>query len=719
MNDKKKKLWDESLNNISDVHISEMAQTLYKKSLSETDSDELVIVEEKKKNNGLVFAVAACIVALIGVAVLTSVMLFNGGIKTTPIGPDSSMTTEKEESVPDTELLPTATRIWDQYHPDDADRNQYFSVTIPELKNALIERKENGEIHVNDVYLLGGVADCCESIYLSDLTGDGYPELCFVMALGNGIVDWRIVIIDCTTLETIFTLSDRMHHDYYLFIRDGKLRVKETEWCRQEAVRTGTLVYNGSEISVNWDSEINAEFDRDDSDDSSAPETATTETEESVPPEEPLEELTENEQILKLLYDYGDFIFNVSFKPGKDWNYDIVYEKDKIYVDSNTNEVISSPDGSQIFPDSFCKAKESWIKELRSMITENMEKSFIDAHIKNKLLYICDDEWYLKPNGGGRGYGLGQTELILKSYEKPDENTLVLNFISFGDKEEWGTDEDIVDEGQVILKKSEKGYLIEKCDDLIAEWFVQYSKIKYESEYYYFDRNKVNDSITEVDDLDDGAIAAFKLFYGQEYREITDEEVRLIYERVFGNKLISDESIQNRVNYIGKTMGAVEAQLYNAAFDAEGLDPYNVTEDIREKWFLSEDPPELFSSMEELYEIQKDIFSDITTYEDFLTKFDAFKYEDGKFYIKGRAAGHTRTVDNYLLPFNTGGEETWIPKYCAAVEMDGEIKMAVLRVYSSPTLGIYSVHLAPLTEVDGVLKFPRECDWEKAFGKSK
>ncbi|MBE6880902.1 MAG: hypothetical protein E7490_08745 [Ruminococcaceae bacterium] len=85
MNDKKKKLWDESLNNISDEHISEMAQTLHKKSLTETDSDELIIVEEKKKNNSLMLAVAACIVALIGIAVLTSVLLLNGGIDTQPV----------------------------------------------------------------------------------------------------------------------------------------------------------------------------------------------------------------------------------------------------------------------------------------------------------------------------------------------------------------------------------------------------------------------------------------------------------------------------------------------------------------------------------------------------------------------------------------------------------------------------------------------------------
>ena len=728
MNNKNKRLWENTLDRIDDEIIGESAQTLYKRSLSDTNSDELIIVEEKKKSNNHIFAVVACIVALIGVVTLVSVILLNGGIETQPVDSTSS----------DVKNYPVAKRIWDRHHPDDADRTPYFSVKVPELNNAFIENRPNNKVYIDDEYLMGDSYTNCDSFYLSDLNGDGYPELCIGYSNRYSDKGKSIAVVDYIKGKTVHILpdeesdefiTDNQHlNNYYLYIRNDKLCVKETIASREEIRRTGTLAYDGTEILVCWDDEIDEDFDRNDSTESaspdsscvetSTPETTTSQTDETEPPEEPLEELTENEQILKLLYDYGDFIFNISFKPGKDWNYDIVYEKDWIYVDRDTNEVISSPEEAQTTYRSFCKAKESWIKELRSMITENMEESFIEYHIRNNYLFIYQDEWYLKTNSGGRGYGLGQSELILKSYEKPDENTLVLDFVDIGYKEEWGTEEDLIHEGQVILKKSEKGYLIEKCDDLVAEWFVHYSKIKYESKFYYIDKNKVNDDITEVDDLDDGAIAAFKLFYGQEYREITDDEAELIYKRVFGDKLIDDESVQDRVNYLGKTMGAVETQLYNAAFDAEGLDPYNVTEDIKEKWFLSEDPPELFSSMEELYKIQKDVFSDITTYEDFLTKFDAFKYEDGKFYTKGRAAGHTRTL-RYPLPFDTGGEKTWIPKYCKAVEVDGEIKMAVLRVYSKPTLSIYSVHLAPLTQVDGVIKFPRECDWEKAFGKSK
>ena len=89
MNDKKKNLWDNSLNNVSEEHIEEMAQTLYKKSLSDTDSDELIVVEEQKKSNRFIFVVAACIVALIGVVTMVSVMLLNGGIEILPTESDT------------------------------------------------------------------------------------------------------------------------------------------------------------------------------------------------------------------------------------------------------------------------------------------------------------------------------------------------------------------------------------------------------------------------------------------------------------------------------------------------------------------------------------------------------------------------------------------------------------------------------------------------------
>ncbi|MBQ8932221.1 MAG: hypothetical protein IJ045_07295, partial [Ruminiclostridium sp.] len=84
MNDNEKRFWDNTLNLMDEEHIEEMADTLYKSSLSDTDSDELIVVEEQKKSNRFIFVVAACIVALIGVLTMVSVMLLNGGIEIQP-----------------------------------------------------------------------------------------------------------------------------------------------------------------------------------------------------------------------------------------------------------------------------------------------------------------------------------------------------------------------------------------------------------------------------------------------------------------------------------------------------------------------------------------------------------------------------------------------------------------------------------------------------------
>lgn len=723
MNDNGKRFWDNTLNLMDEEHIEEMADTLYKSSLSDTDSDELIIVEEQKKSNRFIFVVAACIVALIGVVTLVSVMLVNGGIGVQP--------TES-----DMEDYSAVKRIWDRHHPDDADHTPYFSVKIPELNNALIENRPNNKVYIDDEYFMGDSYTPCESFYTSDLNSDGYPELCFVFGYKYSNSDKIVMVVDYTKKDTVHLIPDvesdeyiadeLYFNNYYLFIKNDKLYVKETIAAKEETKRIGVLSYDGLGISVCWDNETDEDSDMNNSTEStspdsscvetSTPETTTSQIEENIPPEKPTEELTENEQIMKLLYDYSHFIFITSF-PVNEWNFDIVYEEDKIYVDKDTNEVISSPEDAQGFCSDLYKVKESWINELNGMITENMKNGLIDEYV-----YIYQNEWYIRPTSGLGGIGLGQSELILKSYEKPDENTLILNFTCVGYKEEWGTEEDIIDEGQVILKKTENGYLIDQCDFHTTEWLTRFSKIKYESEYYYFDKNRLTDNITQTDRNNDGAIATFELYYGQEYREITEDEIQLIYKRVFDDKLISDESIQERVSYIGKTIGDLEIQLYNASGGiGNELIFGGVPFENREDWFLSKKPPQLFSSMEELYEIQKDVFSDITTYEDFLTKFDAFKFEDDGFYVKGRTPGMTSTLYNTpVLPYTSFGTIRCIYSSAVAVELDGEIKMAVIRQNCLGfTKDIYSVHIVPLTEIDGVLKFPREYDWETAFGKSK
>ena len=137
----------------------------------------------------------------------------------------------------------------------------YFSIMLPELNNALLEHREDDKIYIDGEYLCGGMANGCANLVLNDITGDGVPELCFVMATGSGMIDYNIVIIDYQTKECIFTLSDRSHHDYKLFFRDGLLCVLERKYMSIELTRTGVLTYDGSKISVSWDAEVNYPYD--------------------------------------------------------------------------------------------------------------------------------------------------------------------------------------------------------------------------------------------------------------------------------------------------------------------------------------------------------------------------------------------------------------------------------------------------------------------------
>ena len=137
----------------------------------------------------------------------------------------------------------------------------YFSIQISELNNAILEHKQDYKLYLDGELLVGGMAEAFANLCLYDITGDGVPELCFVMATGSGMVDYNIVIMDPLTKECVFSLSDRGEHDYELFFRDGLLCVLERKYMSIDFTRTGVLTYDGSKISVFWDAEVNYPYD--------------------------------------------------------------------------------------------------------------------------------------------------------------------------------------------------------------------------------------------------------------------------------------------------------------------------------------------------------------------------------------------------------------------------------------------------------------------------
>ncbi len=169
-------------------------------------------------------------------------------------------TTSDTTSSDPTAQLFKATRIWDMRHPDDKDDNPYFSVTVPELDNALIEHREDGLVYVKGERILGAPGEGCESFYLADINGDGKPELCFSIGVGSGMIHSEVIIYDYETRAVLFNLADRGNYDYYFCEENGVLFVEETQYGNKEVIGRSRVIFDGDKISLSPDINLDLRF---------------------------------------------------------------------------------------------------------------------------------------------------------------------------------------------------------------------------------------------------------------------------------------------------------------------------------------------------------------------------------------------------------------------------------------------------------------------------
>ena len=87
--------------------------------------------------------------------------------------------------------------------------------------------------------------------YFTDLTGDGFPEICATYTWGSGVIDSRVVICDYANGAS-YELSDRGYFDFTLRqdSNDGLLYVDKTKYNSDELVETGRLVFENNCIQV-------------------------------------------------------------------------------------------------------------------------------------------------------------------------------------------------------------------------------------------------------------------------------------------------------------------------------------------------------------------------------------------------------------------------------------------------------------------------------------
>ncbi len=94
------------------------------------------------------------------------------------------------------------------------------------------------------------------SVYFTDLTGDGKPELCATVSFGSGIVDEHIVVYDYANKQS-YTLWDRGTFDYHLTTADDALQVSKLPYNNSTAplLDTGALLMHDGVLSCRWQSD--------------------------------------------------------------------------------------------------------------------------------------------------------------------------------------------------------------------------------------------------------------------------------------------------------------------------------------------------------------------------------------------------------------------------------------------------------------------------------
>ena len=107
-----------------------------------------------------------------------------------------------------------------------------IEITLNETSN-LVFRYERGFVTVEDdngkrnilgyIDLMGVMPI---NVFLADLNGDGFPEICITTSAGSGIIDYRVCVYDYVN-DIRYDLSDRFEYNYVLSIENEQLIVSQ------------------------------------------------------------------------------------------------------------------------------------------------------------------------------------------------------------------------------------------------------------------------------------------------------------------------------------------------------------------------------------------------------------------------------------------------------------------------------------------------------------
>lgn len=184
------------------------------------------------------------------------------------------------------------------------------------------------------------------------------------------------------------------------------------------------------------------------------------------------EKLTETEQIFRLMKDYADLYYGMQPSGAAELE-KITDKSNKIVIDGRSYPYLKLTNA----PANTVTLLE---EKLHSLVTKKLKNEFLDSVTNDSYHYqIVDDDIYVTEECFAYGMGMGMDKLYLNSIEYPDENTVLVNMTSFGDKSKWETENDIKDKFTIKLVRTGDGLKIDECDLMSVAYLYYYHEISY------------------------------------------------------------------------------------------------------------------------------------------------------------------------------------------------------------------------------------------------
>ncbi len=134
---------------------------------------------------------------------------------------------------------------WNDYckigSPDEDFEEELKLEDFPDVTFKLTKGSVTATENGNEKGLISGMPVL--SVYFTDLTNDGFPEICSTVRFGSGIIDTHIEVFDYKN-DKKYVLSERMSYDYNLIMKDNELLIEKRPYgyYGDDNVETGRLI---------------------------------------------------------------------------------------------------------------------------------------------------------------------------------------------------------------------------------------------------------------------------------------------------------------------------------------------------------------------------------------------------------------------------------------------------------------------------------------------